>query len=297
MANTKDLSDFIVTQLTAVGVHITNPYAARADIKAFCFRGHDNKTPSLSIRRMDGAFYCFGCGVKGKNWNSLKAYLNVDEVSEQDLPDPFLMLSEHMKRQLQEAATEIQLPWDLDNWEGAWRQISPHTLNAVHASRWFDDIFRCHRILFPIKMYGEVRGWAARRLDGKKKTPWFNAPHMSAQDALFPLDLVRKMKKGTVALVEGPHDALRLVNYNIPALAILGCNNYSEDNRVHLLNAGVERVVITMDSDPAGEKARYNIAPSLREMFEVEHFLCPEGKDPGNMPKKELQRLHRTVRG
>lgn len=119
---------------------------------------------------------------------------------------------------------------------------------------------------------------------------------MSSAEALYPLDHVIGMKRRVVVLVEGPYDAVRLVNYGIPALSILGTGNYHPDNRMHILNTGAKAVILAMDSDEAGESARLDIAPSIREMFDLKHFVCPDGMDPGGMPKPYLDKLWEVVR-
>ncbi len=302
-AEFEDLSAFIVEQLTRVGVVVMEGISTPTDLKAFCFKGHDDKTPSLSIRRADGAFLCFGCGVKGRDWNAFANYLKVDTLSEDDLPDPFRTLSYKMERQYMKALREVRIPWDVQPWEKPYRRISAETWKKVCALRWYDDDPRiqAERILIPVSLYGEVEGWVARRTDSappgeKLDMPYRNAPGMSSQDVLFPLDAVIAMHPETVVLVEGPMDAMRLVNYNIPALAILGTRNYVPANRSHILNTGAMKVILAMDGDDAGDDVRYEIAPSIRETFDLEHFMCPDGRDPGNMPKAHMDRLWRMTR-
>jgi DNA primase len=150
--------------------------------------------------------------------------------------------------------------------------------------------------LFPVIMYNEVEGWVARRTDkappGRKlKTPYRNAEFMSSRDVVFPLDVVAKMNRRVLVLVEGPYDAIRLINYGIPALAMLGTRNYHPDNRIHMMNAGAETIILAMDSDDAGRSVRAEISLSLKEMFNVVHFNCPEGRDPGDMPLDHLEKL------
>jgi DNA primase len=306
MSEYEDLTPFIIEQLDRVGVQVMEGMSTPTDLKAFCFKGHDDKTPSLSIRRSDGAFLCFGCGVKGKDWNSFAAYLKVDRLSEEDMPDPFLTLSHQMERQHKKAAKdaeEFSLPWDVDPWDRPYRGISAETWKRIGALRWYDDDPRiqAERILMPIRMKGILRGWVARRTDSappgeKLDMPYRNAPGMSSQDCLFPLDTVTAMQPDVVVLVEGPMDAMRLVNYNIPALAILGTRNYVADNRVHIQNTGATRVILAMDGDEAGDDVRWEISPSIREMFDLAHFVCPPGKDPGNMPRAYLDKLWRVTR-
>jgi DNA primase len=297
-----DLTDFIVSQFNKLGKPVFGADSAGPNMKTFCFTGHDYKTPSLSIHRMDGRFYCFGCGVKGRSWNDFANYIKVDTLTDEDMPDPFAVLRVDLDRRVKKALTEISIPWDVEPWTTPWRKIRPEVLKKVGALRWFDDAnkIRAERILFPVWMYGEAKGWVARRTDqapeGEKlPMPYRNAAEMSSKEVLFPLDAVISMHPHTVVLVEGPYDALRLVNFGIPALSTLGTRNYHPNNRIHIMNTGAERVIDAHDEDNAGKEARIDVALSLREMFDVEHFVCPEDEDPGSMPKGDLMRLWKQV--
>lgn len=293
-----DLTHFLVQQLAAAGVEIRGAEDHAPNLKAFCFEGHDRKTPSLSIRKADGAFYCFGCGVRGPNWNALAKYIGGKKLRQQDLPDPFGLLHDHLSRHIARMAAEAELPWGLEPWtQGKHRGLSPAFLTRLEAHRWYDDFMRCYRVFFPIQQQGELMGWVARRLDKSDEMKYRNAPRMPAKRILYPHDFAhRYFDCRTVALVEGPMDALRLCHFRIPALAIMGTNNWHDRKRSLLLNLGVQRVVIATDGDAAGKKCRYDsLEPSLMAWFDVEHFFPPEGDDPGSMKRKHVERLRRMV--
>jgi 5S rRNA maturation endonuclease (ribonuclease M5) len=285
-----DLSSFITTQLALRGIQVFGDDNNRPNLTAYCFKGHDNKTASLSIHKATGKFYCFGCGVKGGSWNSLAKRLDLQELGEEDLPDWFEVFHKDISARIKKAMQRFDLPWDLEPWKGKWRHVSQEILDEVEAYKWFDDPLRCYRILLPIYQYGKLRGWTSRRLDKPKEgMPYLkkyrNNPGINVRDILYPLDVVSRMESETVVLVEGPYDALRLINFDIPALAVLGALNFDRSNVMHLLNAGAEKVIIAMDSNEAGEKARANVITMLDPHFEIEHFHPPEKKDPGNMAR------------
>jgi len=297
-----DLTDFIVEQFNKLGKPVFGVNSAGPNMKTFCFRGHDYKTPSLSIHRVDGRFYCFGCGVKGRSWNDFANYIKVDTLKDDQLPNPFTVRKFNRDRRIARAIDEVSIPWDVEPWSRPWRRIRLQTLQRAGALRWFDDDtrIRAERILFPVWMYGEAKGWVARRTDeaeGDEKLlmPYRNATEMQSKKVLFPLDMVRRMRPHTVVLVEGPYDALRLINFNIPALSTLGTRNYDPVNREDIAEMGVKRVIDAHDADQAGEEMRIEVGISLREMFEVRHFICPDKEDPGSMPKEDLMRLWRLV--
>lgn len=286
-----DLTAYIVTQLENLGIEVLGENSFGSNLQAYCFKGHDSKTASLSIRKLDGAFYCFGCGIKGRDWNSLQQYLNIDPLDESKLPDPFETFSRQLEAEMDQENAIFSLPWDLEEWKGSWRKIPEKTLKRFQAYRWYDDFQRTYRILFPIYMYGGLRGWAARRLDEIEEMTWRNAPKMRSLEILYPLDIVMGMRPKTIVLVEGAYDALRLINAGIPALAIMGTKNFDPINIVAIVNTGAQRVVIAMDEDDSGEKARYEIAPVLQDTFDVDHFFCPEDEDPGSIGRSLVKKL------
>jgi hypothetical protein len=206
------------------------------------------------------------------------------------------------------AMMEFELPWDLEPWHGNYVHdkkrgvvIAEETILALDGCSRFDDIYKCPRLFFPVRQYGELMGWVSRRLDKPikdvpYKRKYLNAPSMKSSKILFPFDEIERWDTNVVVLVEGPLDAVRLINYDIPALAIMGTANYHPDNRIDLLNLGVERIFLAMDSDTAGKKARREIGPSLAEMFDVDDFFPPHKKDPGNMGLPYMNKLWRLTR-
>lgn len=303
-----DLAPFISAQLTALGLPVFGGKGNRPNINTFCPRGHDKDTPSLSIRKTDGRFYCFGCReVRGHNWNHMAKWLQINTLAEEDLPDPLGLFSKDIEDRIRKAQINFELPWDLEPWVGDYQHsksvcIPESTLQALDAFRWYDGALRCYRILFPVRQYGDLRGWVARRIDRKKKDKPYkmkyrNALEMSSLEILYPLDIVEKMETNVVVLVEGPFDAIRLLNYDIPALAIMGTGNWNaESSCIDLLNVGAERIILAMDSDAAGKKARKEIGPSLARDFKVQDFYCPNKQDPGNISIPYMDKLWKMTR-
>jgi 5S rRNA maturation endonuclease (ribonuclease M5) len=292
----KDSSSFIQSQLRTHGIRVVSDTGR--DYMVNCIDGHDNATASLSINKRKGYYYCFGCGIKG-SWNTLAGLIGAQEITGESGPDPFRLLHEDIKEQLvltngQNIKTKNNLPWDLEPWEGPWRRISSYTMDACTAYLWYDDYDpedRLYRALFPVFVLGELEGWVSRGLTKSTKgRKYRNSPSFGSKRLLFPMDVVSQMKTKSVALVEGPYDALRLVDLDIPALCNFGSGNWKKRKKIHLMNLGIERVVIAGDGDVSGEKMRAKMAADLREEFEVEHFYPPLERDPGNLKSKRLYR-------
>jgi len=286
------LETFIVEELNKKGIRIAENRPSSEHLKTFCFKGHDLKTPSLSISKKTGRFHCFGCGIGGPSWNVLAGLIGAAPIGEDEGPDPFRILNDDLEQRIKKAQpTTASLPWDLDPWVGGWRKVSARTMKKVKASSWYDDKMRCYCAMLPIYMYKELQGWVARRLDKKKERKYKNNYGLDVRYWFYPFDVVARMKTKVVVLVEGPYDALRLIDNGIPALAVLGSGNYSPESRVHLINLQVKKVVVATDGDAAGDKCRLEITPSLEEFFKVEQFYCRLKSDPGKFKPRELEEL------
>lgn len=290
------MEEFILEQLETHGVHVADSSAN--NIKAYCYNGHDSKSPSLSIRKTDGTFYCFGCGESGYGWNALAEKIGAKKLKEEELPDPLYVLYKQLSAQEENTKdANIVLPWDAEPWTlGKYRGLSPGFLKRLDAKHWYDSGVRAYRILFPISQKKKLLGWVARRLDKIDDMKYRNAPKMRAMDILYPFDFVHQyFDSPSIVLVEGPMDALRLCHFQLPALAIMGTNNWRKKNRSLLLSLDVEKVVICTDGDPAGLKCRGDITPDLEEWFDVEHYFPPEGDDPGGMERKYVEELRKLL--
>lgn len=289
------MEQFITDQLLQKGIQIGHNSSGSDWMQVFCVEGHDHKTPSLSINKKTGGFKCFGCGIKGRSWNDLARKIGAAIIGEDEGPDPFKALNSELTAEEKKSKEKThELPWDLMPWTGPWRDVGPKLLGRLNARKWYDDRLRCYRILFPVTMYKKLEGWVARRLDKVDEMKYRNSPGLEVTQVLFPFDFVRRMSPKVVALVEGPFDAIRLLNEGIPALSVLGSGNYHADKRIHLLNIGVRRVVLLPDGDTAGDKMREVATPSLEEFFQVSQFYCSRKKrfkDPGSMGPRRLERL------
>ena len=290
------LEAFIVAELGKKGIVIAENRQGSEDLKTFCFKGHDLNTPSLSISKKTGRFHCFGCHIGGPSWNVLAALIGATPLGEGEGPDPFGTLNEEIGQRIKKAQpTTAALPWDLEPWQGGWRKVSARTMKKVKASEWYDDEMRCYCVMLPIYMYKELQGWVARRLDKKKERKYKNNYGLDVRYWFYPFDVVAAMHKQVVVLVEGPYDALRLIDNGIPALAVLGSGNYSPESRVHLINLQTKRVVVATDGDAAGDKCRLTMTPSLEEFFKVKQFYCRLKSDPGKFKQRELLELKKLL--
>jgi 5S rRNA maturation endonuclease (ribonuclease M5) len=330
--------DFIIDQLSR---YAGQKKQASNRILVLC-PFHSEKTPSGSIwvgnDRFIGNFRCFGCG-KRTNWDDLAPRIGLQPFK-RGKPQEETSIDLGMDRLMNALLTTERYVEKAYNFgpippNRIWRSIPTNLLIEVGGqmcsyqgwdenNNWTEGRF----LYFPVVINGEKHGYFVAR---KKKHPDLssyllaagNGSGWSSTHGLWPfhfaLDLMRKMRSHSIVLVEGQRDALRLLNYGIPAVCIFGTQSWKSQKARLLEIAGVEHVILMMDGDNAGISATQRIAPMLEETFEdvsVIKLWAVEGSpykkfahlpepskaakragvdlyDPGNVPVTILDRLKR----
>lgn len=286
---------------------------------------HREQHPSMSInldpynrRSPIGGFFCFGCGAshsKNGGWNGLARLWGMAETTGGG------QITQHVKRELDTAQfLEDDHGWTLEaimehytigfytEWPAdmKWRGVPGWLVRKIGGWLAFNEKWQEQMCVLPQFTNGDFTGTVEARCKiikkGKNKTlmKYINSPGSWAKDrALFPIQVVKgmldQMEHRYVALVEGPRDAIRLIGCGIPALAILGTNNWSEAKRDLLLSLDVERVLFIFDNDKAGLKARKLISPTLKGYVHrtiitiTGEDATGTGYDPGNVPLSQIQ--------
>lgn len=292
--------DFVIDQLERA---VSKTKILRNDIMIVC-PFHPDNNPSCSVhisghKRPVGTYHCWSCGAKGP-WGRLAEKLGLDSGEYFHSENPFgakaraLERREEEDRELRRGMFANHLPLGCSPWEhGGFRELPEPFLVKVGALRYYDDTSDCYRIVFPVKnRIGVIIGSAARSLE-KSGKPWLNAPGPWASKALYPIELLPKNAE-TVVLVEGPYDALRLNYYGIPALSILGTQNWTS-RKISILDAcGIKSIVICMDGDPPGRTAEGQIFAHTEGKLKRKRFRLPFENppvDPGNMSMERIEAL------
>ncbi len=150
------------------------------------------------------------------------------------------------------------------------------------------DRFR-NRLMFPIiDVRGNVIGFGGRVLDDS--TPkYLNTSEtmiFNKRKNLFGLNFAKKSKLGYMILVEGNIDVVTLHQYGYDcAVASLGTSLTEE--HAALLSRYTEEVVLTYDSDEAGQRAAQRAIPMLEKAgIRVKVLQMKDAKDPDEFLKK-----------
>lgn len=144
------------------------------------------------------------------------------------------------------------------------------------------DRFR-NRLMFPIiDVRGNVIGFGGRVLDDSKPK-YLNSNEtliFNKRKNLFGLNFAKKTKQPYMILVEGNIDVVTLHQFGFDnAVASLGTSLTEE--QVTLLSRYTEEVVLTYDSDEAGQRAAKRAIPMLEKAgIKVKVLQMKDAKDP-----------------
>ena len=150
------------------------------------------------------------------------------------------------------------------------------------------DRFR-NRLMFPIiDVRGNVVGFGGRVLDDSKPK-YLNSNEtviFNKRKNLFGLNFAKKTKQNYMILVEGNIDVITLHQYGFDnAIASLG-TSLTEDHAA-LLSRYTEQVVLTYDSDEAGQRAAQRAIPMLEKVgIKVKVLNMKDAKDPDEFLQK-----------
>ena len=287
---------------------------------------HNETMPSLYInldpnnkKNAIGGYYCFGCRAKTSThggWNGLAEKLGLPTIDGSGA-----QITNHVRREIDEAAlfnAEDGMPidklmeyWGIDfhtPWPDTmkWRGFPGWLMQRLGAWLAFDATRERQVCVIP-QWNGDTLTGAVKCLIGnirKKDKPfkYLSAPgEWVKTHALYPFHVVEWMldqhEDRTVVLVEGPRDAIRLIGCGIPALALLGTNNWSDQKRDLLMTLDPDRVIMGFDNDKAGIGAMKLVSPSLKGFVHRSRLVYDEGvKDPGEAPIELIREWKRVFK-
>lgn len=279
------------------------------------FHTGDTK-PSLGVNLSKngvpvGYFYCFGCGAKG-HWNILAEKLGfpklkgsdfktntVGDINFDEINRELFALSS-TENMLKSLGAEFNMDWPS---EETWRNIPGSLLSAIGAKITYDVYTKDRAILLPVTVNGKTVGMIKGTNQRQERSYIMSTGSWAKTYGLFPFDYAFSFKTQSIALVEGARDALRLIRFGLPAVAILGSQSWSETKRNLILSTGIKRVVLAFDGDRAGVQCTNKIWRDLKTLVPTSILKLKEesenlGKkiDPGNMNRDLLIKLRDMLR-
>lgn len=297
---------FVKEQLDLISGEIKVQFKGAYALVQCPFHKNGQEThPSLMVNLEDPRFeegfhYCLSCSAKG-SWNALAEALDLEKTQDSKKRLNSLKIKQLKLKQVDKFKkdTAVSLPWTpSDNWRG----VDGKLLTKLNARLRLEPKTKDKQIDLPVLMLGRVVGHIYGALQKKPKelgSSYINSPGPWVKKALFPFDVAVNMLKASnnplpFCLVEGPRDALNLLQHGLPAAAILGCSNWSKSLIPILLTLRPTALVILMDGDAAGQAAStliYNdLLPFLSKTV-LKVCKLPQGKDPADLDKSQVEML------
>jgi len=304
---------------------------------------HDENTPSCGVNLNQdsgiplGWFHCFGCGAKGP-WNRLAKQMGLTQFKKWQLdfkgngatreekrrtPEASMKSTNQLERMYKTLKTKelIEWPTRMD-----WRGYDGTLLRKLGALMFSEEVWNKQErareaevmLFFPIyvneKFVGGVKAFMEKQKDGLSylNTPgsWVRTSGLLGYDYIRKVIAnVREKKKRqytSLVLVEGPRDVARLLLNRVPAMAILGIENFSEKKLMKILavNSNIKRLYVMSDNDKAGKRMYKIIKEMAANYIPVKRLKLPEeydkkGKlikmDPDDAPQELIDTVRELI--
>ena len=270
-----------------------------------CCPYHNDSNPSALIgldpaetRGPVGWFTCLGCG-KSVGWNEVARTLGLKPISKpKDLKAEHFVEPQTFKKELFTKKSERGIFTELEHFKigrpfpfKEWRGVDVQLLYAVGAQYAHDQLFNQYYVFLPVLVNGKMRGYVKAKIekptDGRPS--YLNAKadnnvNWSRKWGLIYFDYaIQLMRDGgwkTMVLCEGPRDSLRYLEHGIPAVSVLGALNWTSHKRDLLVDAGVEKLVISFDGDDAGIKATKAVYKDVKHHFDTKYLALWKERVP-----------------
>ena len=276
------------------------------DISMLC-PFHDERTPSLFVNA-EGVFHCFGCGASG-SFPKLIAKLRQTSIDEaimylnkrgfeytpiRDELKPVARalhnaLLDNIGTRAREYLKKRKIPQEIIESEDLLIGYADKDFFAGENSSIKTAAEFLHgKVVIPEIENGIVKMLTGRAIDDSKPK-YLHYP----TNVKKPLGYLSGKQP---VLVEGPFDALRLISYGLPGVAINGSS--LSERQIKMLKKFNE-VILLPDFDTAGiestkrnglELIKHGILPTVA-VPSHDTFSKYQGKDPDSLPKKTVQSL------
>lgn len=263
---------------------------------------HEDGTPSGGINlAVDvpvplGFYHCFGCGEK-RGWNDLAETLGLTKFKDWEIGFTgngskrserrknkvisYETSDQELKRSL---STMEMIPWPIYlKWRGYPGKVIKKLGGLFYNDPMTDEVM----LFFPIsvnnRFKGGVRAYMEKQVNGLSylttKGSWVKDCGILGYE--FVKKIVRRKGYTAIVVVEGPRDMLRLIQNSIPAVAILGIENFTEKKLLRILGMSgkITTIYVMPDNDKAGRKMYHKIKDIGSKYAEIKHLKLPREKD------------------
>jgi hypothetical protein len=260
-----------------------------------------------------GSGRCHTCGMYIPSWDKVMAGIHRPDLVrhetefESDENITLAKVDEVEKNILGEDEGNFTYVNDTIPWprHQIWRGIKGELVNDIGGKLYFDDEQETQLLYLPCMVNGVEVGGVRANIEKRGKSNYFNTPGSWTKTlGLFPYDYTLQMLEETgirtLVLTEGVRDPLNSLQFGIPALAILGVQNWSETKAELILNLPIDRVVLAFDPDEAGDMATKNVYKTLKDEIPCRRFdfsKYGDNIDPGCMSSGIAKKLRNLSLG
>jgi DNA primase len=243
--------------------------------------------PTFSIQPSTGHWHCFRCHTGGSleaDDDALQEAVKTpppDDSEARRPPDGFLPLGEGdglRAFSAKPARAYLQK-----------RGVSPETARKLQIGCVLGSGRHAGRVVVPVLVDGNWRGWVARDFTGKAEKKYLNARGNWRGDVLFGADALRRETETPVMITEGVFDALPFVG---DAVAVLG---KPTEEQLWIIKTTARRpVAVVLDGDAHEEG--WALAMKLRlDGIRAGSVRLPPKKDPDQVDRNWLFEEARRV--
>ena len=295
----KELVDKIIDRYNIKAVNQT------AEEYRCCCPLHNETNPSFSINRNTGKWICFaGCGHGGLVKLIMKLghcdyNTAVEEVHGKQ--DRYDFQVKHITEPVVDKLVKIALPQEMqrirtigDCPKYLLNRLTLETVKqfnlGVCASGYYSD-----RIIVPITHENKSVGFIARDYSGNAKKKYLFPSGLKTKDFLFNLD---KVEGSEIILVEGPFDAMSMVEKGFENTACIFGTSVSTRQATLLQEKGIKKVVLCLDNDAAkdinhGLVAAAELSKKFKYFFNQTYMMqLPPSRDPDECTRHELLKAY-----
>jgi DNA primase len=267
-----------IDELEVLGVKITE--IRRREVHGLC-PSHPDSHPSFFFNLDTQFFHCFGCSLKGRGINKLRYRVTGILVNKEDSPKIHKVETQNIKS----LPSILSCPSAIGTIGEDY--LKTRGFNSETIREW-DIMYSSFKkvIIIPLGKIGYVERYLEPQKNHKKYHYAFNS---SIVCDLFGSSKFDKNSLNAV-IVEGSLDAIWLHQLGFKnALALMHADISPQQIRVL---QGITSIVYTLlDNDRGGIEATEKITKKLKEKgFIVKNCMLPNGKDPNDCTKEEIEK-------
>jgi hypothetical protein len=269
-----------------------------------CFlHGGDNMS-ALTIYKDTNRFYCWthSCHLKAQQHNNTIDYLLKSIEFQYKINDAYSIpvdsAASKLTLQLQIGNTPKNKTVDRSLLNGIkvpstyymMKGLSKDTLEKYGVGDTSKYHYMSHRAVFPVYYNNQLVGMTGRSIINEEPK-WKHKG--SIRQYIYGFDFIKNVfdknsENRTLAITEGPPDALKIIEAGFQAFPLFGCS-ISSSQLIMLHRLAPSEIILWLDGDSAGQEASVTISKKLSKYYKVSNIVTQ--KDPDEFSTIQIQEI------